>query len=66
MFALARLSMTQIMRILIRMTEDPVGIEEQRKHAPPQWAFRSIAGTRTDHPKRVEEIIGSRNFRSHI
>jgi hypothetical protein len=48
------------------MTEDPVGFEEQRKHTPPQLAFRSIEELGRDHPKRVEEIIGSRNFRSHI
>jgi hypothetical protein len=34
MFALARLSMTQIMRNLIRITEHPVRFEEQIKHAP--------------------------------
>jgi hypothetical protein len=42
MYTLACVTMTQIMRNLIRITEDPVGFEEQRKHAPPQWAFRSI------------------------
>jgi hypothetical protein len=42
MFALARVSMTQIVRDLIRIAEDPVGFEEQRKHAPLQWAYRSI------------------------
>src|ERR1700760_2131830 len=31
MFALARVSMTQIVRDLIRIAEDPVGFEEQRK-----------------------------------
>jgi hypothetical protein len=34
--------MNQIMRNLIRITEDPAGFEEQRKQAPSQWAFRSI------------------------
>lgn len=42
MYALARATMTQIMRNLIRITDDPVGFEEQRKNAPTQWAFRSI------------------------
>ena len=42
MFALACVSMNQIMRNLIRITEDPAGFEEQRKQAPSQWAFRSI------------------------
>jgi hypothetical protein len=42
MYALARVTMTQIMRNLIRITEDPVGFEEQRKHAPLEWSFRSI------------------------
>jgi hypothetical protein len=41
MYALACVTMSQIMRNLVRMTEDPAGFEEQRKHAPSQWAFRS-------------------------
>jgi hypothetical protein len=42
MYALACVTMIQIMRNLIRITDDPAGFEEQRKHAPSQWAFRPI------------------------
>jgi hypothetical protein len=42
MYALACATMVQIMQNLIRITKDPVGFEEQRKHAPSQWSFRSI------------------------
>ena len=40
MFALARLSMTQIMGILIRMTEDPVGNRGAEKAHAPAMGFQ--------------------------